>query len=307
MAKSLLTLNDITTNELSFILNGSERLKSEIKNSSQPKSLENKVIGLLFEKPSTRTRTSFESAALRLGGQVIYMPSSELQLGRGEPVKDTARILGGYCDLLVARVFDHQTVSDLAEFSGIPVINGLCNIAHPTQIICDLLTIIESKKNIKGLTLAYIGDGNNVCNSLLLGTAMMGMNMKIACPDGYKPNEDFLNKAKQIAKDTGSTFEITSNPELAVKNADILYTDTWVSMGEENQKEEKLKTFAGYQINEKLLKLANPDAKVMHCLPAYRGLEITDEIMEGKDAIIWQQGENKMYGAIGILDFFING
>lgn len=306
MAGSLLTLKDLTSEDLFTILEKTRGLKTEIIQRRPLMLLRNKVIGILFEKPSTRTRTSFEAATLRLGGATIYLPPSELQLKRGEPLKDTARILGSYLDALIARVYDHQTVEELGEYSGIPVINGLSNLAHPTQAICDLLTVLEVKGGFSGVTLAYIGDGNNVCHSLLLACALVGMNMNAACPTGYHPDPDLFNDAQQIAEDNGSMLNIVEDPKEAVSGADILYTDVWVSMGEEKEEETKLQAFQGYQINADLLKLADSNAYVMHCLPAHRGMEITDDVIEGPQSIVWQQGENKMYGAAGILDFILS-
>jgi ornithine carbamoyltransferase len=198
-------------------------------------------------------------------------------------------------------------VVDLAKYSELPVFNGLSDLEHPTQIICDLLTIREAKGDLEGLTLAFIGDGNNVSNSLLLGAAQTGMNMNLACPEGYDPDKKILKQAEQIAKETGSKIKIVRSPEAASKDADVLYTDVWVSMGQESEKERRLKTFKDYQINSDLLSMAADDAVVMHCLPAHRGLEITDDVIEGKQSIVWLQGENKLYGAIGLLNYFLGG
>jgi ornithine carbamoyltransferase len=307
MAHSILSVADLSTEDMNDIFSRSLKLKSQLKKHESVHVLQNKVAGLLFEKPSTRTRTSFQTAVLRLGGHAVYLPSSELQLSRGEPIKDTARILGSYLDTIIARVYSHQTVVDLARFSDIPVFNGLSDLEHPTQIVCDLLTVKEVKKDLEGLTLAFIGDGNNVSNSLLLGTALMGMNMNLACPEGHDPDKAILERAKRIASETGSKLQIVHNPKEAAKDADVLYTDVWVSMGEEKEREERLKTFQGFQINADLLSLAAKDAVVMHCLPAHRGLEITDDVIEGNQSIVWAQGENKLYGAIGLLDFFLGG
>ncbi len=306
MFGSLLTLKDLTSEALSTILERTKLLKTKIKQKKPLTPLQGRVVGMLFEKPSTRTRVSFEAAALRLGGATIYLSTSELQLKRGEPLKDTARILGSYLDALIARVYDHHTVLELSEYSGIPVINALSDLAHPTQAICDLFTIQEVKGGLSGVTLAYIGDGNNVCNSLLMACALTGVNMTAACPAGYHPNPGFLGAAQRIAEKTGSRLNVIEDPRGAARGADILYTDVWVSMGEEEEKEVKLKAFQGYQINAELLRLADTHAAVMHCLPAYRGMEITEDVMEGPQSIIWQQGENKMYGAAAILDFLLS-
>ena len=306
MAGSLLTLKDLTSEDLFNIFEKTKLLKAQIKQRKSISVLQNKIVGTLFEKPSTRTRASFEVATFRLGGAAIYLPSSELQLKRGEPLRDTARILGSYLDALIARVYNHQTVEELAEYSGIPVINGLSDLAHPTQAICDLFTVLEVKGSLSGVTIAYIGDGNNVCHSLLLACALTGVNINAACPAGYHPNPEFLNDAQRIAVETGSRLKVFEDPKDAASGADILYTDVWVSMGEEEEKEAKLKAFQGYQINAELLKLANSNASVMHCLPAHRGMEIMDDVMEGPQSIVWQQGENKMHGAAGILDFILS-
>lgn len=307
MAHSILSVADIPREDLNNIFSWSLKTKERLKKNMSVHVLDNKVIGLLFEKPSTRTRTSFQTAIMKLGGQAIYLPSNELQLSRGEPIKDTARILGSYLDAIVARVYSHQTVVDLAEYSGLSTFNGLSDLEHPTQIICDLLTIREAKGDLEGLTLAFIGDGNNVSNSLLLGAAATGMNMNLACPEGYDPNKKILKQAEDIAQETGSKLRIVRSPATASKDADILYTDVWISMGEEKEKEQRLKTFKGYQINSDLLSLAADDAVVMHCLPAHRGLEITDEVIEGNQSIVWLQGENKLYGAIGLLNYLLGG
>lgn len=280
-------------------------IKANVKRGNSLKALQGKIVGLLFEKPSTRTRASFEVAARRMGGDSIYLSANELQLSRGEPIKDTARILGGYLDCITARVYAHDTVSQLAKYSGVPVINALSDLEHPTQIVSDLFTMQEAKGKLNGLKLAYIGDGNNVCNSLLLGAAMEGMRFSIACPEKFQPNASILKKAEERAKSTASEIEIVRRPTEAAEGADLLYTDVWVSMGDEGSKNERMEAFNGYQINSELLKGAKKDVSVMHCLPAHRGLEITDDVIEGKHSIVWQQGENKLYGAAAILEWLL--
>lgn len=301
--RSFLSVADLSKREFADLLERTRVLKENILRKASGNLLEKKVIGLLFEKPSTRTRTSFEVATFRLGGEPIYMQSSELQGTRGEPIKDTARILGSYLDCIVGRVYAHDTLVQLAKYSGVSVVNALSDLEHPTQIISDFLTIIEKKGKLEGLTMAYIGDGDNVCNSLLLGAALAGMNMNVACPEGYEPDAAILARAQSLAKENGAKLIITRKPVEAAKDADVLYTDVWVSMGEDAEREKKMKAFQGYQINSTLLKAANRDAVVMHCLPAHRGLEITDDVIEGEQSIVWQQGANKLYGAASVLEF----
>jgi ornithine carbamoyltransferase len=303
--KSFLSVIDASKSDIDKILARAKTIKTTISRGRSLTSLSGKIVGLLFEKPSTRTRTSFEVAARRLGGESIYLAANELQLSRGEPVKDTARILGAYLDGIVARVYAHDTVAQLAKHSGVPVINALSDLEHPTQIISDLFTIQEAKKKLKGLSFAYIGDGNNVCNSLLLGAVTEGMNISVACPEGYEPNQTILKQAEERARTTGSTVRIVHRPEEAADGADVLYTDVWVSMGDESTKEKRMRDFQGYQINSDLLSKAKKDASVMHCLPAHRDLEITDDVIEGKQSIVWEQGENKLYGAAAVLEWLL--
>ena len=302
-ARSLLSVSDLSARDLAGMLERMKSLKPAIKRRETLSDLRGIVVGMLFEKPSTRTRTSFEVATVRLGGFPVYLASEELQTSRGEPVKDTARILGSYLDVIVGRVYSHETLTAMAEFSGVPVLNGLSDLEHPTQVISDLFTISETKGRLRGLTLAFIGDGDNVCNSLLLGASLMGMNVVAACPSGYAPNPDILRRAEENAKRSGSTVRVVDDPKEAAVDSDVLYTDVWVSMGEEKEASRRLRAFRGFQINSEILKLASKDAVVMHCLPAHRGLEITDDVIEGKQSVVWRQAENKLYGAAVALDF----
>ena len=287
------------------VLARAKAIKTLIKRGRSIPTLKGKIAGLFFEKPSTRTRTSFEVATRRLGGDSIYLAANELQLSRGEPVKDTARILGGYLDGIVARVYAHDTVIQLAKYSGVPVINALSDLEHPTQIVSDLFTIREEKGELKGLKLAYVGDGNNVCNSLLLGGALEGMSVAVACPAGYEPNLTILREAEKTSQTTGGNIDVSHDPLEAARDADLLYTDVWVSMGDEASKEKRMKDFNGYQINDDLVEVGKKDVSVMHCLPAHRGLEITDDVIEGKHSIVWQQGENKLYAAASVLEWLL--
>jgi ornithine carbamoyltransferase len=301
--RSLLSISDLTARDLAGMLERMKSLKPAIKRREPLSDLAGRVVGLFFEKPSTRTRTSFEVATVRLGGFPVYLAADELQTSRGEPIKDTARILGSYLDVIVGRVYSHGTLTEMAEFSGVPVLNGLSDLEHPTQVISDLFTISETKGPLRGLTLAFIGDGDNVCNSLLLGASLMGMSVVAACPSGYAPNPDVLRRAEENAKRSGSTVRVVDDPKEAAVDSDVLYTDVWVSMGDEKEKSRRLRAFRGFQINSDILKLASKDVIVMHCLPAHRGLEITDDVIEGKHSVVWRQAENKLYGAAVALDF----
>ncbi len=301
--RSLLSVSDLSARELSSMLDRMKSLKPAIKRREALSELRGVAVGLFFEKPSTRTRTSFEIATVRLGGHPIYLGADELQTSRGEPIKDTARILGDYLDVIVGRVYSHETLRGLAEFSGVPVVNGLSDLEHPTQVISDLFTIRETKGKLRGLTLAFIGDGDNVCNSLLLGASLVGMNVVTACPSGYAPNPDVLRRAEENAKRAGSWVRVVDDPKEAAVGSDVLYTDVWVSMGEENERSRRIRAFRGFQIDSEILKLASRDAVVMHCLPAHRGMEITADVIEGKQSAVWRQAENKLYGAAAVLEF----
>jgi len=301
--RSLLSVSDLSQRDLAGMLERMKSLKPAIKRRETLSDLRGMVVGLLFEKPSTRTRTSFEVATVRLGGFPVYLAADELQTSRGEPIKDTARILGSYLDVIVGRVYSHETLRAMAALSGVPVLNGLSDLEHPTQVISDLFTISETKGKLQGLTLSFIGDGDNVCNSLLLGASLMGMNVVAACPSGYAPNPDVLRRAEDNARRSGSTVRVVDDPKEAAVDTDVLYTDVWVSMGEEKERSRRLRAFRGFQINSEILKLASKDAIVMHCLPAHRGLEITDDVIEGRQSVVWRQAENKLYGAAVALDF----
>jgi len=285
----LLSVSDFSSEELESIIQETAEIKKNP--SSYSDRLGGKSIVLLFEKPSTRTRVSLQVAMFQLGGNSIYLDTERSQLSRGESLADTARILSGYLDGIAARVYNHETLLELAENSNVPVINALSDLEHPCQIISDLFTIYEAKGfDVK---VAYIGDGNNVCNSLILGCSMLGIKIAVASPPGYGPSGDIIKKADRV--------EIFSDPEEAVENADFLYTDVWVSIGREDEKEKRIKAFKEYQINRELLDKAKPDCKVMHCLPAHRGEEITDDIINGDSSIIWTQAENKLYAQKAIL------
>jgi ornithine carbamoyltransferase len=301
MKKDLLSLADLSTDELWHILNVAQELKEEWQGGGNQPILMGKALGMIFQKPSLRTRVSFEMAMHHLGGTALYLSPDEVQLGKRESVPDVARVLSRFVDCIMARVFAHGDVETLARYSQVPVINGLSDHSHPCQGLGDLLTILEKKGQLRGLKLAWSGDGNNVLTSLLFGASKLGMNVAVATPVGYEPAADVVEKAFQFAKDSGCEVEIGHNPQAAVTGADVIYTDVWASMGQEAQKEERRKAFPPYQVNTALLAKAKPDAIVMHCLPAHRGDEITDEVADGQQSALWDQAENRMHAQKAVL------
>ena len=303
--RDFLSMGDLNRGDLHSLIELTINLKSNAKQGTLERSLSGRVVGLLFEKPSTRTRASFETAIYQLGGQAMYLRADELQLARGEPLKDTARILGGYLNGIVIRTYAHESLEEFAEYSPVPIINALSDLEHPTQIVGDMLTILEAKGKLSSLRFVWVGDGNNVCNSWLLGGATMGMNVVVSCPKGFEPNKVVIERAEKLGADSGGTIDFIPNPQKAVEGADVLYTDVWVSMGQERGAKKKKQKFKPYQINEKLVSRAKPDVAVMHCLPAHRGLEITDEMLEGPKSVVWKQAENKLHGARGVLAAFL--
>lgn len=299
--RDLLSVSDLDSSQISTILKSIKKLKVVAPGGSPARILDGKVVGLLFEHPSTRTRVSFESAATRLGASVVYMRPDELQLKRGEPIKDTARVLSGYLDALVYRTSNHDTLVELAEYASMPIINALSDVEHPTQALSDLATIEDVKGSLEGLKLAWVGDGNNVCHSLMLACASMGVSMSIATPPHYQPSPDIARKAHDLAQKSAAKIRYTGDPWGAAEEADVLYTDVWVSMGQDTERAQRMIDFEDFQINEELLSFAKSDAVVMHCLPAHRGLEITHRVLEGPRSIAWKQAEYKFHGAKGIL------
>lgn len=285
--------------DLGDIIDLSIKLKKN-RYESQPHT-KNRVLGMIFEKPSTRTRVSLETAMDQLGGHAIYLNPNDMQMGRGETVSDTAHVLSGFVDVISYRAFSHNNVTELARNASVPVINALDDREHPVQIIADFMTIAENKGHLEGLKLAYLGDGNNVANSLLLGGALMGINTHIGCPPGYEPNKEIVEKARQISKKTGAEIVITSNAREAVNNADVLYTDVWASMGDESVKEKKEKDLKGYQVNKELVSNASDDFIFLHCLPAHRGLEVTSEVIDGIHSRVFQEAENRLHTAKALL------
>lgn len=297
MPSHLLSLADLSYEELIDILDIASDLKEKRARGKTSTGLKNKSLAMIFEKSSTRTRVSFEVAMTELGGHSIYLNYRDIQLGRGESVADTARVMGRYVHAIMARVYKHETLTGLSKYATVPVINGLSDIEHPCQILADLLTIREYKGKLKGLNFSWIGDGNNVCNSAILACALTGMKITVACPEGYEPNSEILNKARDI----GGTVNVIRDPLKAAKNADILYTDVWVSMGDEEEYEQRLRDFKPYQINSKLLEQAKHDVMVLHCLPAHRGEEITAEVVDGPNSAVFDQAENRLHAQKALL------
>lgn len=299
--KHLLKMGDLTPKDIDKILNLAVRLKSETKNGIIHHELTGKTLGMIFSKSSTRTRVSFEIGMYQLGGYSLFLNSNDIQIGRGEIIEDTAKVLSRYLDAIMIRTADHKDVEALAEHGTIPVINGLTDLEHPCQILADLLTIREHKGVLKGLKVAYIGDGNNVANSLLSGCVKAGMNISIATPMGYECDPATVKTAVKEAKTTGSTVVFTNDPKVAACNADVLYTDTWVSMGQESGKEEKIRAFKGFQVNEELFTETKADAIFMHCLPAYRGYEVSAEIIDGARSVVIDEAENRLHAQKAVL------
>ncbi len=301
MADHFLSLADFSSEQIEKLLSLATRLKRERAEGGNPPYLRGKVLGMVFQKPSLRTRVSFDMGMRHLGGDALYLSPAEIGLGQRESVADVSRVLSGYVDAIMARVFAHEHVVELAKFSRVPVINGLSDSDHPCQAMADLLTLREHFPGLKGLTLAYIGDGNNVAASLLQGCAKLGINFAIASPDGYALGETTLAGSEQDAAAHGSWIRLFRDPNQAVQGADVLYTDTWVSMGQEEETLLREKAFAGYQINAALLRKANKGAVVLHCLPAHRGKEITDEVADGPQSLIFPQAENRLHAQKAIL------
>jgi ornithine carbamoyltransferase len=301
--KDLLSAADLSREDIQLLLSDTEELKAKGYNSF----LSGKVLALLFEKPSLRTRVSFEVAMYQLGGKAIYLSPAEVGLGKRESIKDVACVLSRFADIIAARTFSHKTVEELAEHAAVPVINALSDFEHPCQALADIFTIYEKKGELKDLTITYIGDGNNVANSLMLVSAMCGINFRIASPKGYKVEESILHLAQGYAEESKSEVICCENPETAVCGADAVYTDTWISMGQEEEAETKRSAFKGYQVNSKLMSLAKKDAIFMHCLPAHRGEEVTDEVMDSPASVVYDQAENRMHIAKAVLLYLLGG
>ncbi|WP_028518060.1 ornithine carbamoyltransferase [Ruminococcus flavefaciens] len=295
--KHLLKMLDLSTEEIIEILNLADQLKYELKHGIPHPHLKGKTLGMIFQKASTRTRVSFETGMYQLGGYPLFLSSNDLQIGRGEPVQDTARVLSRYLDGIMIRTFEQKEVEDLAQYGSIPIINGLTDFCHPCQVLADLMTIREFKGSFDGLKMCFIGDGNNMANSLIVGCLKVGMSVSIACPDDYQPPKEILD----FAKTYGDKFEMTNSPMQAAKGSDVLITDVWASMGQEGEAEKRKKAFAGYQINDELMAQANAEAMVLHCLPAHREEEITEKVFEAHANEIFEEAENRLHAQKAVM------
>ena len=294
--KHLLKLADLSREEILSILNLADQLKYERKQGIFKEYLKGKKLGMIFQKSSTRTRVSFEVGMYELGGNALFLSNRDLQIGRGEPVEDTARVLSRYLDAIMIRTFSQQEVEDLAKYGSIPIINGLTDYCHPCQVLADLMTIRERKGTFKGLKMCFIGDGNNMANSLMVGAVKTGMSFAIACPEGYEPDEKLIAWAKK-----NGSFTMTRDVKEAAADADVIYTDVWASMGQEEEKAKREKAFAGYQVNAEVMAVAKPDAMVLHCLPAHRGEEITADVFEAHADEIFEEAENRLHAQKAVL------
>ncbi len=302
MKRDLLTILDLSTEEILRLIDKAAKMKAELAAGCLPKTLQDKIVGLVFLKPSTRTRISFESAVLRLGGRAIFMTGQDTQISRHEPLADMARVLSRYIDAIVVRTFAHSDVEELARFASVPVVNALTDHSHPCQVLADLLTIREKRGSLKDLTVAWIGDGNNVANSWIKAAVRLDFSLNLACPAGYEPDSELVGQA---ARGTNGKIKVITDPVEAVASADVLYTDVWASMGQEEEAKVRLKAFKRYQINGHLLSCAPPHAIVLHCLPAHRGEEISSEVLEGPQAPVFDQAENRLHLQMALLDWLI--
>jgi len=299
MARHFIRVWDLTKEEALRLINRALELK---RNKSWERKFVGKILGLIFEKPSTRTRISFESAIVKWGGDSIFLSSKDLQLSRGEPIKDTARVLSRYIDILVLRTYKHETIEEFARYSTIPVINGLSDRFHPCQALSDVMTVVEMGKDLYKDKIVWIGDGNNVAQSWIEASALLGFKFVLACPEGFEPEKELIERAKKEFK---AQIEIVYDPKEAIKNAEVINTDVWVSMGQEEETQKRISAFKDFQVNKELLKLASPTAIVLHCLPAHRDEEITEEVLEGSQSVVWDQAENKMWFHMALLEFLL--
>ena len=301
MKKDFISLMDYSGQEILDLIALAKELKADNKAGRKHHILDGKTLGMIFTKSSTRTRVSFEVGMYQLGGQALFLSSNDIQLGRGESIYDTANVLSRFLDGIMIRTYKHSDVTELAKNAAIPVINGLTDLLHPCQVLADLLTISEYKGDLKGKKLCYVGDGNNMAHSLLYGCTKVGMDISVATPDKYKCDETVMSNALKIAAETGSKVEFTNNPKQAMENADAVYTDTWVSMGMEAEKQQRIKDFAGFEVNRELMDIAKPDAMLLHCLPAYRGYEVSADVIDGKQSAIFDEAENRLHAQKAVM------
>ena len=301
MHKDLLRMNDMSKEEITEILNLADQLKYELKHNIPHELLKGKTLGMIFEKSSTRTRVSFETGMYQLGGNALFLSSKDLQIGRGEPIEDTARTLSRFVQGIMIRTYSQEEVETLAKYSSIPIINGLTDLEHPCQVLADLMTIREYKNILDSLNIAYVGDGNNMSHSLLVGCLKLGMNFSLACPNEYMSKDEYIALGKELATKENVSFNVYNDPALAVKNADVVITDSWTSMGHESEAEARKKAFEGFQINNELLKNANENVMVLHCLPAHKDEEISTEVFEEHSAEIFDETENRLHAQKAIL------
>ena len=298
MKKDLLKLLDLSKEEIILILDTADKLKAEQKAGKKHDLPDGKTLVMIFAKNSTRTRISFEVGISQLGGHGIFLSNADSQLGRGESIADTARVLSRYCDCIMIRTFEQEEVEELAKYSTVPVINGLTDFAHPCQLLADIMTIREHKGKLEGLKACWIGDGNNVANSMIVGCLKCGMDVSVACPEGYRPDKQVLDFAASVK---GSKFELTDDPKIAAKGADIVFTDVWASMGQEGESEKRQKAFAGYQVDDGIMSLANPGCMVQHCLPAHKGEEISEKVFEEHAQEIFDEAENRLHAQKALM------
>jgi len=305
--RDVLCLQDFTREEIETILKTAEMMKIWNKIGKPHRVLEGKTLAMIFQKPSTRTRISFEVGIYQLGGYGLYLNANDLQLRRGETIADTARVLSRYVDGIMARVYAHKDVEDLAKYASVPVINGLSDFSHPCQALADYQTILEKKGRIQGLKIVYVGDGNNVAHSLMIAGTKLGANVVVATPEGYEPDKKVIKWAEQNAAESGGSFELLHDPVQAVKGADVIYTDVWASMGQEAEAEERKRIFQPFQVNKELVKHAKPDYIFMHCLPAHRGEEVTDDVVDSPNSVVFDQAENRLHAQKAVMALVMGG
>lgn len=299
--RDFLSLHDFTTEEIYEFLKTAQELKAKVKAGQEHHLLKGKTLGMIFQKSSTRTRVSFEVGMYQLGGQALFLSSHDLQIGRGEPIRDTARVLSRYLNGIMIRTYSHKEVLELAQYADIPIINGLTDYQHPCQALADLQTILEHKGTLKGLKMAYIGDGNNMAHSLMHAGAKVGMDVFVASPHDYAPSAIILDEAREAASSFGSQIKVVTDPLAAAEGADVIYTDVWASMGQEAEQAKRVKDFAGFCVDERVMKVAKSDAIVLHCLPAHRGEEISEEVFESKNSVVFDEAENRLHAQKAIM------